>query len=210
MKSKVPRNYMWRRLPHEKWEELESGRACGIDIDGVLNNYPKCWVDYINKKLHTSFDNLIDVKKKISHYQYTELKKEYRQSEYKAKIIPVDHAKSFLNFLRAKEFLVYILTARPVESMAITKQWLTSNRLLHDGVIYGDDKHNTIISSFPHLKFMVEDNRYLANLVAKWGYTVYLVSNQYNQGELHPNVVRVTDLMQITLNIKDRMEAGTL
>ena len=45
---------------------------------------------------------------------------------------------------------------------------------------------------YPSMKFMVEDNRDIANMVSSWGYKVYLIDNQYNSGEIHKNVVRLT------------------
>jgi uncharacterized HAD superfamily protein len=44
---------------------------------------------------------------------------------------------------------------------------------------------------------MIEDHRYYANLVASWGYKVYLMNNQYNRGSILPGVKRIYSLEEV-------------
>ena len=39
-------------------------KIISFDIDGVLNDYPKCWVKYINVKMRTNFSSKTQAKKK--------------------------------------------------------------------------------------------------------------------------------------------------
>ena len=44
-------------------------KVISFDIDGVLNDYPKCFVVYVNKVLHSNFKNIEQIKKKLRKYK---------------------------------------------------------------------------------------------------------------------------------------------
>jgi len=45
------------------WEIKEKEKICCIDIDGVLlSSYPQCWIDFVNNKLKTYYDDLNQMK----------------------------------------------------------------------------------------------------------------------------------------------------
>ena len=59
------------------------------------------------------------------------------------------------------------------------------------------------MSEFHNIKFMVEDNSYIANQISKWGYKVFLVKNKYNEElPIGENVIRINKLKEILNDIK--------
>lgn len=187
---------------HPYWSKLENtDKICGIDLDGVLVDYPKCWLDFINLKTGRNFKNLLEAKASLSYNEYRFLKHYYRASGYKRNLPAKPNATEFIQKLKEKEYKIFILTARPFDKyenlFADTIHWLQQYKIDFDGILFGKDKHIQILYHFPKLNFMVEDHRGIANLVANWNYKVFLLSNEYNIGEIHQNVIRVNNLLEI-------------
>jgi len=175
-------------------------KICAIDLDGVLAEYPNTWVNFANNKLNTNYD-LHELKDKISFNEYRALKEKYRTCGIKATIPVMTGARDLILRLRKKGFMIIILTARPLfqykEVLRDTIFWLKNNDIEHDLLFWGKDKDLQIIKYFSDLNFMVEDNAEIANKIAKFGYKVYLLDNQYNQQSLHENVERIYSLEEI-------------
>ena len=195
-------------MQSNKWEVETGKKICYLDIDGVLNNYPKCWLDFLREKLlsedsrtqYITWD-LNRAKHNIPYQIYKNMKWEYRESGYKENIPADPNAETLCDRLKAMGFHICIITSRPVkEHPSLFKQtvrWLDKRRIEYDDLIFDEDKHIAVLKRYPHLKFGVEDHRYYANLVASWGYKMYLIDNEYNQGEIHPNVSRVYNLIDL-------------
>lgn len=179
-------------------------KLCALDIDGVLNNYPECWIDFIHLKTGTRFDNLFVAKDMLSYSDYKKLKDEYRSSSYKLHIPARLGASNFLNKIE-KMFDVIIITARPFdeypELRQITTNWLKNNNLRYESLINSRKKHVDIFDTFSKLEFMIEDNRFVANNVSKVIPKVFLFNNNYNVGATHHNVIRVSTFDEILENI---------
>lgn len=187
-------------------EKLAKSKAkvCAVDLDGVLVDYPRCWVDFVNKKLGKDYKDLFEARAKTNKLTYLKLKNLYRESGYKRKLNAVKGASKFTQTLRRKGYKIIILTARPYKRyarlFADTKYWLDRKNIKYDAILFDANKHLTIIKQVPHLRFMVEDNRKLANDVANWGYKAFLLDNYYNQGSTHKKVVRIKKLNDILRN----------
>ena len=85
---------------------------------------------------------------------------------------------------------------------ALTKQWLEENDIIYDALLMEDKKHLSIIAQIENAKFICEDNRYLCNVMGKFGFKVFLINSIYNQGELHSNVIRINKLNEIIEHLK--------
>ena len=203
-----------------KWEIERSKKVVAVDIDGVLNNYPQTWVDFVNKKIsegdrdlkrifnvrrlkRSSFRDLIDMKDHIPYNKYRELKRSYRESGIKETLPVSTGAKEFLDILHNNRYTIFIITARPFNDypglFRQTVNWLDKNGLYYDDIVSDDLKHVKILSAVPALNWLVDDNRYIANLVSSWGYKTYLMNNVYNKGKLAPMVKRVSSLKDILI-----------
>jgi len=195
-------------MQSNKWEVENVKKVCYLDIDGVLNNYPECWLDFVRSKLPQRsgrypeiMRDLNLVKANLSYQGYKNLKWEYRESGYKTTIPITPMASAITYDLHQMGYHIVIITARPVkEHPSLFKQtmdWLQKNKIEFDDLIFDGDKHIAVLKRYPHLDFGVEDHRYYANLVASWGYKMYLLDSKYNQGEIHKNVTRIKSLVEI-------------
>jgi len=198
-------------MRNKRWEFSDERKVCGIDIDGVLNYYPLPWMEFLIRELQCPPYNFrlpkkkdVDlnwIKDRVPYNMYRQLKYYWRKSEEKAEMECREYAPEFLAALKKAEYEIVVLTARPIHQIRslyrLTIDWLENNNLRYDFIISGKDKHITIIQEVPNLKFMIEDHRDVANRVARWGYKVYLMANDHNDGDLHPNVNRIYGFSEI-------------
>lgn len=174
-------------------------------MDGVLNAYPQTWLDFLN--LHsdqTNIPHLEDLefaKENISYNLYRELKYEYRESGYKKTLEVNPDAVLVINKLKDTGWNIVIITSRPIEKhpslFLQTIDWLRDKNIPFDDVIFSENKYAEILIRYPNLIFGVDDHRGYANLIAKMGFKMFLLSNQYNSGEIHKNVTRIKSLVEI-------------
>lgn len=190
------------------WDIKKAEKVCALDIDGVLNDYPRCWIDFINSRTVNEFTDLNDVKKTLTYDAYREFKEDYRLSGIKERLIPNEYASYLTHELKKLGYVIIIVTARPANKYPTlysqTLNWLKANNIAYDSIYFGErDKHAKILFEIPNLKFMIEDNSYIANTVAKWGYKVFLLTNQYNYNlEIADNVVRIENLKDVLRYVK--------
>lgn len=132
-----------------------------IDIDGVLNNYPKTQIDFFNYALDANYKTLDEIKKSLSYYDYKYFKTEYRNSAFKHNAKPKHGAKKLLKYLRDNNYLIYIITARELfkyNQLERTILWLQSNNLYYDYIYCTQKKDFTIFEKFGHIDLVIEDN----------------------------------------------------
>jgi len=173
-------------------------KCCAFDIDGVLNNYPDCWIDFVNLKIGSSFSDLNEMKAFLTYAKYKKLKDEYRTSGYKIKLPVLEGAAELLCALRDVDYKIILITARPMHKYPDlwiqTKLWLEFNNLPYDVLFHSENKHIEIVTKFPEVEFVVEDNRANANCISRFGYKVFLIDSKYNQGETGDLVFRIKNL----------------
>lgn len=176
-------------------------KICIFDIDGVLNYYPDCYVDFVNEQLSQKFNSLEEIKNTLCYSDYKRIKEHYRTCGIKEDLQVRENAKTILRTLKQLGYYIIILSSRPVDeynSLIIqTTNWLKKNQLEYDYLAFGQEKHLDIIQKFGNVEFVVEDNRKFANNIAKHGYKVYLLDNKYNQGYLEENIKRIKNLQEI-------------
>jgi hypothetical protein len=109
-----------------------------FDIDGILNYYPKVWLDFIYNKTGICYTSKELAKEKLVG-EYHRLKHEYRESDYKYSVQVVPEAKKLISSLKKKGKRVIIATNRPFERYRFmkskTKMWLNANGLEYDELI---------------------------------------------------------------------------
>ena len=196
-------------MDNKIWDIKEKEKICCFDIDGVLMDcYPKCWIEYVNEQLNIDFEDLNEMKKGISYETYRNLKEHYRLSGIKETFPANIEASTITKILKEKGYKIIIMTARPAYKYptlyAQTVNWLNKNNIIYDSIIFEEkNKHAKIMSEFHNIKFMVEDNSYVANQISKWGYKVFLLKNEYNNKLLvEKNVIRINKLSEILNDIE--------
>ena len=132
-----------------------------IDIDGVLNTYPKTQINYFNWMLDKDYKSLDEIKKDLSYYEYKDLKTQYRQSAFKHNCKASPGARKLLKYLRDNGYLIYIITARELfkyNQLEKTILWLNNNKLVYDYIYCTQKKDFTIFEKFGHVDLVIEDN----------------------------------------------------
>ena len=120
-------------------------KTISTDIDGVLNYYPGCWLEYIFIKTGKKFENKIKAKEKLGKDKYSEIKDQYRKSEYKANLEPNKKMIKALKKIKEKGHKIIIATSRPINSekypalYALTENWLKKNKIPFDVITYKDE-----------------------------------------------------------------------
>jgi len=181
-------------------------KVCAIDLDGVLVQYPEHWIKFINKQKSKKFRTLFDVKRALSNDEYLQLKHKYRETGFKMSVPIYPGANIFTRNLKSLGYSIVVLTKRPYKKyfrlFADTKISLDKKAIRYDAILFDQEKHKVIVKEFPHLEFMIEDNRNIANEVSNWGYKCFLMSNIYNQGSIGENVIRVNSYLEVLNAIK--------
>jgi uncharacterized HAD superfamily protein len=131
-----------------------------------------------------------------------ELKHEFRKSGELKNVGVFPGAKVFLNTLRNKDYKIVLLSARPYKKyrriFADTQEWLSENGLVHDAILWDEDKMDRLIREFgeDNVEFFIEDNLENANSISKTT-NVYLINKSYNKGKINENVIRVNSLKEV-------------
>lgn len=141
-----------------------------IDIDGVLNEYPKTQLDYFEFMTGVKYNTLIEAKNDLSYTKYKSLKQGYRESAFKHNTKPSKGAKKLLKYLRDNNYLIYIITARELfkyNQLEKTILWLNNNKLVYDYIYCTQKKDFTIFEKFGHVDLVIEDNCYNLEKIKK-------------------------------------------
>lgn len=98
------------------------------DIDGVVNDYPKCFLDFIFKTTQTHYSTKDIAKSQCGPQRYQQLKHMYRMSEYKYSLPYQQDALAFYKTLNERNIPLIFSTSRPFENypqmLQKTKLWL--------------------------------------------------------------------------------------
>jgi len=180
-----------------------------IDIDGVLNYYPQCWLDYINKICGISFTDKNEAKKELGIERYKQIKNNYRKSSYKENLEVNKEAVSFLKKIKSRGVKIIISTSRPIYNKAkfpglekLTINWLNKNNIPYDTLIYKDEEAEFIVK-VPNLLFHIDDQLIYANAIAKKGVRVFLYNSNENNFPLknldyiNSNIIKVENIDSI-------------
>jgi uncharacterized HAD superfamily protein/NTP pyrophosphatase (non-canonical NTP hydrolase) len=207
-------NVVKQRFFQEKVMSFE-GKIAGIDIDGVLADYPRSFVEFVNEQLGTSYDyhnvRSYNVGESIglSPEESARLKHLYRESGQKRYIPVIDGAKQFLDELKYMGYIIVLLTSRPYNEYkrmyGDTQYWLAENKLSYDAILWDEHKGERLVKEFgkDKVKFFVDDVAGFANGISDAGMRCFLISRPYNlQVSTKSNVTRVNSLKQVLEAIK--------
>lgn len=156
-----------------------------VDIDGVLNNYPQTFINFVNNKLNSNFILLKEIKETLPFNIYKQLKEEYRKSPYKHNCSIKKDADKLLKVLREKDYLIYLVTSRKLfenNQLELTIRWLKKNNLIYDYLYCTQKKDFTIFEKFKNIKLLIEDNNDNIKKIMKINHNIksFLVLNNDN------------------------------
>ena len=161
---------------------LKSDNIISLDIDGVLTDYPNCWLRFLGDKVGQNFDTVRDAKMVCGIKTYNEVKAIYRASDYKANLSIKNEAREFIDFFSDKGFEFVVATSRPIldpaypSLMNLTKNWVHKNVQPNCNVYYKDETLNCV-PILPSLKFHVDDELKYAMAFLKRNVPSFLIRN---------------------------------
>ena len=180
-------------------------KIISCDIDGILNYYPECWLDYLAQKCGVRYQSIKQAKDLEPLYK--EYKSDYRRSDFKANL-PVNlDGVSILKSLVDRGYSVIIASSRPFENPQypdlynMTWRWLAKNGIPFDDLVFKNSMAD-FIDSWPDIEFHIEDEMKYARVVADKGVKVFLYSAHLKPGEETEHNERIV-IVDNLLNILD-------
>lgn len=191
-------------------EELFKKKRIGIDIDDVICEFVKPYLEFHNKKFKTffEFENLNSnfFWEDLGHTRETiaEHFDDFQSNFTSLLDLPlVEDAITSINNL-SKNNEIFIITARPEEIMFETEQFLRTFlpkvdfKLIHSGDVHGKNKSKADICNDLNIDIMIEDGLSFCLNCARKGVKAFLFDRPWNQSdELPQNVIRVKNWKEI-------------
>jgi uncharacterized HAD superfamily protein len=199
-----------KKSPHKN-KKLPKIFHFGIDIDNVICDSIPCYLERYNEKFSKSlkFEEIANFyfvgnKDGISKFEadlfiHHTLHDENFQMSLKPNKVAVD----IINKWRKSGYYIHYITARPISTENITKQWLKNHKFitkkssLHlvDYNIYENDiSYKKTIAEKNGVNIMIEDSLEIVNNI---GIFSILIDKPWNQGRLKNNVTRVKSWNEI-------------
>ncbi|MBO9698638.1 MAG: hypothetical protein J7604_00445 [Sporocytophaga sp.] len=163
-------------------------KKISIDIDGIFNDYPHCWVRFINLAIGANFQAKEDARNSLGEQEYERLKSLYRTSEYKANLEVSDEARSFCDHLTNKGYEIIIATSRPLKSPKypglydLTYNWLKKNDVPFSSLIY-KERTDAFLKEVEGVSYHIEDEIEYADFFARNGITTFLYEKSRKVGK---------------------------
>lgn len=166
----------------------------GIDIDGVITDISRFYLDYGAKY---SFENHLSKITKPNGYEIEEIlnleegahKEFWRKYDkyYSKKIYTREFASEVIEKLKVEGNEIYLITARKPREDEWTRNWLKDNKIFYDKIIYTSEKYEYCKEN--NIDIMIEDNVNNILAISKL-IPVICVDNRYNQGLEGYNITR--------------------
>lgn len=150
-----------------------------FDIDGIINNYPKCFLDFFNSRqsILPTVDNLEFLKNKYNDL-YKFFKHQYRLSDYKYSIPVNPIIKDLINNL-SNSYGIVILTTRPFERyegmFSRTYNWLAGAGIKFD---YLDVKCTNSFNNYSPIVHIDDDFNHVSDLIQIFPLTKFIVKGE--------------------------------
>ncbi len=159
---------------------MEKVRQFSCDIDGILNDYPLCWLRYLAEKCGTLYETVSLAKQHENNYR--QYKDDYRNSLYKANLPVWRKNRDVINQISSRDFDSIIVTSRPIldnkypDLYSRTFKWLKNNNISFSDFGF-KEPDACFLDKYPEIKFHIDDDPTYALTVAQKGIKVYLLRN---------------------------------
>ncbi|MBN9300128.1 MAG: hypothetical protein J0I41_24230 [Filimonas sp.] len=181
-------------------------RLITCDIDGILNNYPQCWLDFLEIESGIKHLSVEDAKK--NEPAYRKHKDNYRKSSFKANLPVNALAVQLLQALNAKGYRIVMATSRPIDDISypelrsVTESWLHKNAVPFHKLVFKSESVD-FIHQFDQIDFHIEDDIKYATSIAENGIKTFLYNQFNNYDKLNGNskLIVVSSLSNILSQI---------
>jgi len=112
------------------------------DIDGCLSEYPKHFLNWVEKYEGNKFIDILDLKNSRSEEEYEILKNTYRNSGIKRTLPLLDQAQKTLTEISRQGYKLCVVTTRPKTEPVYTdtEYWLNNNDIPYDELQFTNNK----------------------------------------------------------------------
>jgi len=177
-----------------------------FDIDGIMNDYPKCWLRYLNDKINMNLSldlSTKEVKEIVKIELYNKIKVEYRNSDYKANLPFNNGSRLLANDFIEEGYKIIVSTARPLNNPKYktlkqnTIDWLKKNNFRFDLLV---DKNEELkrLGLYNQIALHIEDEIKYAIQFEKYNIpTLLLTSEKFQDTNLIKKVETLEDIRNI-------------
>jgi len=189
---------------NKKFQELLHKEVVIFDIDGVINNFPDCFLDWVRTRKRFDFSSVETMKSTLDIKTYEQLKTDYRLSREKRSQPVNQETLKLMQYLKDREETIILFTHRPVTKYKViytdTLYWLNKNKIPFDAIYWSDYQRKEDIYKLRFkIKYIVEDNLDNAKNFNHEGHRVFLLEKPYNQDKLYKNnkLIRIDSPMEL-------------
>lgn len=158
---------------------------CAFDLDGVVFDYPKCFLDWVYMTTGFKFVDINELKSNFKMQDYEYLKDKYRQCGIKSKLPLKPGFREFLDILRENKFQVIGLTSRPYKKYSRIYPDTLENLKLHkvslDALFWSENKCLDILRLFPNIKFFIDDDLNQIIPISEQGYKTFWLKQKWQE-----------------------------
>lgn len=177
-----------------------------FDIDGIMNDYPKCWIRYLNSRIEENLSLEISTKEAksiVGLELYKNLKDDYRNSDYKANLEFNTDAKLLADDFIKEGYKIIISTSRPFNDSRYKKlkkntiSWLKKNSFHFDLFV---DKNYELehLGLYDKIVLHIDDECKYAKQFAFNNIQTFLVNNSFcEENRLIKNVIDLNEIKMI-------------
>jgi hypothetical protein len=200
---------------NKKFDQLREKEVVLFDIDGVINNYPECYIDWLKKEKNLDFKSIEEMKDKLDLKSYENLKSEYRLSGAKRSQPVIKETVELMKTLKNQGETIILFTNRPVSKYRIiysdTLHWLKTNHIPFDAIYWSDYHQKEDIYKLKFkIKFIVEDNLDNAKNFVHENHLVFLIQKNYNKDKFYKNnkLIRIKNPLDVLRRINEFRKNG--
>jgi hypothetical protein len=180
------------------------------DIDGVLNNYPICWLNYIKQEIGHEYKSTEKAKESLGDIVYSQIKSKYRKSEYKENIAFSVEARSALIEISHMGFEIVAATSRPIidpefpDLKEMTARWLKKNLGFQIRVIHKNENAD-FTDNLTNLKYHIDDELKYAIPIAKKNIPTFLIDRNNNYITTNSKIQKISSFTEVISIIKNKI-----
>ena len=150
------------------------------DVDGIINDYPLCWLRYLADKTGVLYETVSLAKR--YEKEYRRIKEEYRKSTYKANLPVMRKNRDVLCQIISNGLVPVMVTSRPIfdskypDLYNSTLKWLQNSGIVFSQFDFKDPDAN-FLERNKQISFHIDDDPLYALKVAEKRVKVYLLKN---------------------------------
>lgn len=186
---------------NKTFEQLKNKEVIVFDIDGIINYYPQCFVDYVNREFEKNYCNIKQMKVE-SIEKYNEYKHLYRTSGEKRILKINEDTVQTINKLY-ENYNVVLYTVRPVNKYKNiyydTIEWLKNNDVHYHAIFWSDYSKEDFNKLGLKIKCFIDDTFENSILFANERYKSFLLNTVDNltKNEENSNLIRINKVSEI-------------